>query len=225
MLAADGNVANVELQDRIHKASKYFYDKMGIFVDLVNKTNLTTDNKTAKKQFQDRFSTFEEDVKVKSRLLRYEQEAEFSVSDYLKKKAQYLLMEEGESDVSSSRKNRSGKSASGSSSSSSKGPKEPKIPTKEISLGLYNQGMSVEQIAAERGFTKGTIIGHLTPYVLEGKVGLRALISTAHEKKIRDFMESHPEMTHFGEIKEALGAGIDYYEIKLVHDLMEGEKE
>mgnify|MGYP004581685469 FL=1 len=85
--------------------------------------------------------------------------------------------------------------------------------------------MSVEQIATERGLTKGTIIGHLTPYVLEGKVGLRALISTAHEKKIRDFMESHPEMTHFGEIKEALGAGIDYYEIKLVHDLMEGEKE
>ena len=31
-------------------------------------------------------------------------------------------------------------------------------------------------------------------------------------------------MTHFGEIKEALGVGIDYYEIKLVHDLMEGEK-
>ena len=234
MLAADGNVANVELQDRIHKASKYFYDKMGIFVDLVNKTNLTTDNKTAKKQFQDRFSTFEEDVKVKSRLLRYEQEAEFSVSDYLKKKAQYLLMEEGEGDASTSRRNRSGKSSSGSSSSSSsksssskssKSSKEPKIPTKEVSLGLYNQGMSVEQIATERGLTKGTIIGHLTPYVLEGKVGLRALISTAHEKKIRDFMESHPEMTHFGEIKEALGAGIDYYEIKLVHDLMEGENE
>ena len=212
MLAADGNIANVELQDRIHKASKYFYDKMGIFVDLVNKTNLTTDNKTAKKQFQD---TFSEDVKVKSRLLRYEQEAEFSVSDYLKKKAQFLLMEEGEGDASSSRRSRSGKSSSGSSSSSSskssssksssskssKSSKEPKIPTKE------------------------TIIGHLTPYVLEGKVGLLALISTAHEKKIRDFMESHPEMTHFGEIKEALGAGIDYYEIKLVHDLMEGEKE
>ena len=28
---------------------------------------------------------------------------------------------------------------------------------------------------------------------------------------------------HFEEINEALGAGIDYYEIKLVHDLMEGE--
>ena len=64
---------------------------------------------------------------------------------------------------------------------------------------------------------------HLTPYVKEGKIGLRALISSAHEKKIRDFMKAHPELELFSEIKEALGAGIDYYEIKLVHDLMEGE--
>ena len=205
-------VVDAALQDRIHKAAKYFYDKMGIFVDLVSKTNIATDNKTAKKQFQDRFSTFQEDVKVKSRLLRYEQEAEFSVSDYLKKKAQFLLMEEEGSSSSSSKEPKKEKK-----------PKEPKIPTKEITLGLYNQGLSVEQIATERGLTKGTIIGHLTPYVLEGKVGLRALISTTHEKKIRAFMESHPEMTHFGEIKAELGAGYDYYEIKLVHDLMEGE--
>ncbi len=232
MLGVNADVTNAELQDRIHKGAKYFYDKMGILVDLVKKTNLNTDNKTAKKQFQDRFSTFEEDVKVKSRLLRYEQEATFTVSDYLKKKAQFLLMEE-EGEASSSRKSGSGKSSGSSksssgsskSSSSSKASKEPKIPTKEISLGLYNQGLSVEQIAAERGLAKGTIIGHLTPYVLEGKVGLRALISTAHEKKIRSFMESHPEMTHFGEIKAELGPGYDYYEIKLVHDLMEGEKE
>ena len=36
-------------------------------------------------------------------------------------------------------------------------------------------------------------------------------------------MKAHPELEHFSEIKEALGAGIDYYEIKLVYELMEGE--
>lgn len=92
-----------------------------------------------------------------------------------------------------------------------------------MSFNLYQQGMIVDQIAAERGFTKGTIIGHLTSYVKEGKVGLCALISSAHEKKIREFMEAHPEMEHFSEIKEALGTGIDYYEIKLIRDLMEEE--
>ena len=52
---------------------------------------------------------------------------------------------------------------------------------------------------------------------------MRALISSAHEKKIREFMEAHPEMEHFSEIKEVLGTGIDYYEIKLIRDLMEEE--
>ena len=36
-------------------------------------------------------------------------------------------------------------------------------------------------------------------------------------------MKAHPELELFSEIKEALGTGIEYYEIKLVHDLMEGE--
>ena len=102
-------------------------------------------------------------------------------------------------------------------------PKVPKTPTREISYNLYKQGMTLEQIAAERGLVKDTVAGHLASYVKEGKIGLRALISSAHEKKIRDFMKAHPELELFSEIKEALGAGIEYYEIKLVHDLMEGE--
>lgn len=83
--------------------------------------------------------------------------------------------------------------------------------------------MTVDQIAEERGFVRSTIIGHLTPYVKEGKVGLRALISSAHEKKIRDFMKAHPDIEQFSEIKEAMGDGIDYSEIKLISELMEDE--
>ena len=148
--------------------------------------------------------------------MKYECSAEFTVTDYLKKKAQFLLLDaDASSDSGSGRKSRRQKKPNE--------PKVPKVASKEISYDFYMQGMTIDQIAAKRGYTKGTIIGHLTPYVKEGKIGLRALISSAHEKKIRDFMKAHPELEHFGEIKEALGAGIDYYEIKLVHDLMEGE--
>lgn len=222
MLANDGDVSNPLLQDRIHKGAKYFWQKMGVLTDLIKKTNITTDNKTAKKQFQDRFTTLAEETMLKQALLRYEQDAEFSVSDYLKKKAQFLLSQEmGEelSQVAGKRRNRKGGSSSSDSSSKNKAPK---IPTREISYNLFKQGMSIEQIATERNLTKGTIIGHLTPYVKEGKIGLRVFITSAHEKKIREFMETHPEMEHFSEIKEALGPGIEYYEIKLIHDLMNG---
>ena len=221
MLSQNPDILQAELQERIHKGAEYFFDKIGILSDLIRKSNLDTDNKVAKKQFQDRFSVFSEDVKLKERLLKYERSAVFTVTDYLKKKAQFMLLDEMGEGASSSAGYASGRKARKSKKSNE--PKEPKIPTKEVSFNLYQQGMTVDQIAAERGFTKGTIIGHLTSYVKEGKVGLRALISSAHEKKIREFMEAHPEMEHFSEIKEALGTGIDYYEIKLVRDLMEEE--
>lgn len=210
MLTADSDMSQPALQDRIHKGAKYFWQKMGVITDFVKKTNVTTDNKTAKKQFQDRFSTFAEEAKLKHSLLRYEQDAEFSVSDYLKKKAQFLLGQE-ENGVSSSK--------SSSKQKKSKEPKEPKIPTKEVSFNLFQQGKTIDEIAAERGLTKGTIIGHLTPYAKEGKIGLRTFISTSREEKIRSFMEAHPEMEHFSEIKEALGGNYEYWEIKLIHDL------
>lgn len=216
MLARNPDVRQAELQDRIHKGAMYFLDKIGILSDLIRKSNLDTDNKVARKQFEDRFSVFSEDVKLKERLLKYECSAEFTVTDYLKKKAQFLLLDaDASSDSGSGRKSRRQKKPNE--------PKVPKTPTREISYNLYKQGMTLEQIAAERGLVKDTIAGHLASYVKEGKIGLRALISSAHEKKIRDFMKDHPELEHFSEIKEALGASIDYYEIKLVHDLMEGE--
>lgn len=221
MLSQNPDILQAKLQERIHKGAEYFFDKIGILSDLIKKSNLDTDNKVAKKQFQDRFSVFSEDVKLKERLLKYERSAVFTVTDYLKKKAQFMLLDEMGEGASSSAGYASGRKARKQKKSNE--PKEPKIPTKEVSFNLYQQGMTVDQIAAERGFTKGTIIGHLTSYVKEGKVGLRALISSAHEKKIREFMEAHPEMEHFSEIKEALGAGIDYYEIKLIRDLMEEE--
>ena len=93
MLARNPDVRQVELQDRIHKGAMYFLDKIGILSDLIRKSNLDTDNKVARKQFEDRFSVFSEDVKLKERLLKYECSAEFTVTDYLKKKAQFLLLD------------------------------------------------------------------------------------------------------------------------------------
>lgn len=221
MLTANADVSQPALQDRIHKGAKYFWQKMGVITDLLKKTNVTTDNKAAKKQYQDRFSSLMEEAKLKQSLLRYEQEAVFSVSDYLKKKAHFMLSQEEETASKSSKRNRiRSERTSNGSSDGVKEPKAPKVSTKEISYNLFLQGKSIDQIAAERSLTKGTIIGHLTPYVKAGKIGLRTFISTSRENKIRSFMEAHPEIEHFSEIKEALGNAYEYWEIKLVHDLL-----
>ena len=222
MLSANSDMGQPDLQDRIHKGAKYFWQKMGVITDLVKKTNVTTDNKTAKKLFQDRFTTFSEEAQLKQSLLRYEQEVEFSVVDYLKKKAHFMLSQD-EKGTTQGKSSKKAKEANGSQSAKISSKKEnqiPKISSKEISFNLFQQGKSVDEIATERGLVKSTILGHLTPYIKEGKIGLRSFISTSRENKIRDFMEAHPELEHFSEIKEALGSNYEYWEIKLVHDLM-----
>lgn len=125
MLARNPDVRQAELQDRIHKGAMYFLDKIGILSDLIRKSNLDTDNKVARKQFEDRFSVFSEDVKLKERLLKYECSAEFTVTDYLKKKAQFLLLDaDASSDSGSGRKSRRQKKPNE--------PKVPKVASKEV---------------------------------------------------------------------------------------------
>lgn len=137
MLARNPDVRQAELQDRIHKGAMYFLDKIGILSDLIRKSNLDTDNKVARKQFEDRFSVFSEDVKLKERLLKYECSAEFTVTDYLKKKAQFLLLDaDASSDSGSGRKSRRQKKPNE--------PKVPKVASKEVSYDFYMQGMTVD---------------------------------------------------------------------------------
>ena len=132
MLARNPDVRQAELQDRIHKGAMYFLDKIGILSDLIRKSNLDTDNKVARKQFEDRFSVFSEDVKLKERLLKYECSAEFTVTDYLKKKAQFLLLDaDASSDSGSGRKSRRQKKPNE--------PKVPKVASKEVSYDFYMQ--------------------------------------------------------------------------------------
>ena len=210
MLSANPDVSDEALQERINKAAHYFWQKIGVITDLVKKSNLSTDNKTAKKQFEDRFSTFAEEALLKQSLLRYEQEAEFSVSDFLKKKAQFLLAQSEEASSGGGRKRKS------SVAKEQKTPKAPKTPTKQISLELLKEGMNVEQIAKARGLAQSTIISHLVYYVRSRELGLRSLIPSSREKKIRDFMQAHPDMNTVSAIREALGGSYEYWEIQLV---------
>lgn len=77
--------------------------------------------------------------------------------------------------------------------------------------------MSIDQIAAERNLVKSTVISHLTSYVMEGKIDVHLLVSSAHEKKIRAFIQAHPEVEQISEIKDALGDDFEYWEIRLIY--------
>ena len=96
-----------------------------------------------------------------------------------------------------------------------KKPKAPRINTKQISLDLFEKGLTLAQIADARGLVRATVEGHMAHWVAMGKVEIDLLLlpekRTAIERQLTQ-MQGKP----FGEIKQAVGAGISYAEIRLV---------
>jgi hypothetical protein len=92
---------------------------------------------------------------------------------------------------------------------------EVKSDTKQITLEMFERKLTIPQIAEERGLVISTIEGHLAFFVEEGMLEIDRLLDTGKrqiiEKKIAGMGKSS-----LGEIKQALGDGISYGEIKIV---------
>lgn len=93
--------------------------------------------------------------------------------------------------------------------------KEPKIDTKLVSFELYEQGKTIEEIAKERGFSIGTIEGHLAYYVSAQQIDVSKLVRPNKIKNISDAVESQKTKS-MATIREFLGKDYSFGEIKLV---------
>ena len=103
------------------------------------------------------------------------------------------------------------------------GEKKKKIDTKAESFRLYKEGKRVEEIAKERNLTQQTIEGHLAHYIFTGEIKIDELVS---KEKIL-LIESIAKTSSGGSltpIKEKLGNGVSFGEIKLVIAEMEFQK-
>lgn len=96
-----------------------------------------------------------------------------------------------------------------------KTPKVPRIDTRQVSLDLFEKGLSLVQIAEERGLVLSTIESHMAHWVATGKVTIETLLSDEKRQTIEREL-SRMQGKPFGAIKQALGTGVSYAEIKLV---------
>ncbi len=92
--------------------------------------------------------------------------------------------------------------------------KEEKENTKAISLKLYKKGKSISEIAAERGFTTGTIEGHLASFISSGEIVLEELVPVYKQKLISDAVIAHGEVSNTI-LKENLPAEITFNDIRI----------
>jgi hypothetical protein len=93
--------------------------------------------------------------------------------------------------------------------------KDPKIDTKQITLELFEKGLTLLQIVEERGLVLSTIEGHLAHYVETGNVSINLLLSPEKLGTIEPEL-SKMQGKSLTEIKQALSADVSYGDIKFV---------
>jgi hypothetical protein len=87
--------------------------------------------------------------------------------------------------------------------------------TRRISLQLFLEGKSIEEIAAARGLTKGTVEGHLATFIPTGEVEIHQLVIPEKVKEIMAALQKDPA-AKTSAIREVLGANFSYGEIRAV---------
>ncbi|MBZ5857434.1 helix-turn-helix domain-containing protein [Flavihumibacter profundi] len=83
------------------------------------------------------------------------------------------------------------------------------------SFDMYISGKSIPDIAKERDLAISTITGHLVSFVASGELAVDRLVNSDKIEKITEAIQSQG-VQHSGQIKEILGDGYSYPEIKAV---------
>ncbi|MCW3079993.1 helix-turn-helix domain-containing protein [Segetibacter sp.] len=92
-----------------------------------------------------------------------------------------------------------------------------------ITLQMFKQGKSIEDISAERSMSFGTIESHLAGFIATGEVDILDLVDNATLEKLLAIMESEPRMSASA-IKEKAGKSVSYSAISAVRNYQERVK-
>jgi ATP-dependent DNA helicase RecQ len=92
--------------------------------------------------------------------------------------------------------------------------------TFEVSLDLFREGKSIEEVARERDLSISTVEGHLALFIPMGKVRVEELVDPSKIESIRNAIEKHGDVA-LGPIKTELGDDYSYGEIRAVLASME----
>ena len=94
-------------------------------------------------------------------------------------------------------------------------PKGPKVPTRQTTLALLDQGLTVAEIAEKRGFAVTTIESHLAHCIEMGEIVVDRLLATEKHQALERIILPHQDKK-LSEIKEAAGDACTYGEIRYV---------
>ena len=234
-----GGDYKTKVQERVKAASAYFDDKLReLLAPVFDMTVVAINNQQVKKLYNNALEDFTLAYTVKRGIFKRMRSTDFTITDYLNAKAKAALDDLQMESRSTRRKSRTpfddeysdvdlpmmygqerggGKGKSGKSSK----PKKEKVDTKTQTLALFQQGLSVEEIAKQRSLTTTTIESHLSSYVASGEVDINRFVSQSHQKMIAGVIRSFHKAYTLSEVKSLLPDDYTFGEIRMVQAWLE----
>lgn len=201
-----------DFQERVRRSASYFET---VIADIFTRplelaAQIKSNNKQVMKRFSEILPELRQAVLSRRYLLSKISQQGFTISIYLHEKQFSLLEAIDEQQIKKSHRERKAKT-----------PKPIKEKTWNITYQMYKQGMSPEAIAKERGFTVGTIFGHLARFVSSGDIPLSDLLSPTHHDAILKVIRMVGIAEGRSAIKSLCPPEITFEEINLVLQTME----
>ena len=196
---------------RVSRSADYFANTLDAL--FAKPLQMTQKVETSNKQVAQRLMTIVPELyqtwKAKALLLKKIAKENFSISFYLKEKQMSLLDAMGND--SKKTVNRAGYKKKKVSE-----PKPPKVKSEELTMRLFRQGMSIDEIAVERSLSANTIFGHLLKYVQSGELKIDQLVSPERKQAIRKVVRRVGTEEGIKAIKSLCPPDVTYDEIRLV---------
>lgn len=210
--------------EKIRNGCRYFLEQLAPICKLLNDTPLDLDNATMQKRLDNVTDTLQLEMAIKKTILSGIISDDFSPETYMKHKALAVLAVGENQDIRKSSARNGSKSGKGKKSPGEKKvskEKKPKGYSQRITLKLWREGKSIEEIAMERQLTPGTIAVHLVDMVKVGEIEESVLLPADLESRIKTIAEdavSSGEEVSFSMIRDlVVAAGIPSYYFSIYH--------
>lgn len=208
---------NAHLQERVHAAMTYFEKQLHIIFDnIIQESAIRIDNKTISTQYNNALESFTAILKTHLGIYRRLATEPFSVTSYLRAKAEAVLDELTTNDAPKKKSRNSQKKAEEKTPAE----KRQKGDSQRQTLMLYKSGLTLKEIAETRHLSVSTIESHLAGAVKDGHLHLNDLVSQEHQQLIRQAVSRQKGSYTLSDLREALPDEISYASIKmtLAHD-------
>lgn len=202
--------------ERVTNSARYFRNTLHELFDqpLRITAEVTSQNKAAMKRLVELREELAAYYHFHIGLLEEMADRGFTISNYLNAKQEILLAPEKEKNEGRGREKRTASRRRRKQSVVE--PKAPKEPSPTISLRMYKQGMTCEQIARERNLTLETVMRHFTTFVIQGEIPLEDFVSPDTAQAIRLARAHANPQSSLTSIKEQLPDDITYTDIRMV---------